>query len=154
MNHWQRNFAYITGSIVIGLLLIVISNSYIEYAGQPGTTGYLVLIAFGLVYLNLAFGISRRFVIKAIDQNWVCYLMSFLVIAPTLLWVFTKNMGLGEAGRIYFVGTAIFAALLGTYYGIRRGIIKRAKYIQQLNEKEKRDLPDDLKRPHNDVSQN
>lgn len=154
MNHWQRNFAYITGSIVIGLLLIVISNSYIQYAGQPGMTGYLVLIAFGLIYLNLAFGISRRFVIKAIDQNWICYLMSFLVIAPTLLWVFTKNMGLDEAGRIYFVGTVIFAALLGTYYGIRRGIVKRTKYIQQLSEKEKRDLPDDLKRPHNDVSHN
>lgn len=154
MNHWQRNFAYITGAIVIGLLLILISNSYIQYVARPGTTGYLVLIAFGLVYLNLGFGISRRFVIKALNKNWICYLMSFLIIAPTLLWVFTKNMGLGGAGRIYFVGTVVFSAFLGTYFGIRRGIVKRMKYIQQLNEKEKRELPDELKRPHNDISHN
>lgn len=152
MNHWQRNFAYITGAVVIGLLLILLSNSYIQFAAQEGMTGYLVLIAFGLVYLNLGFVVSRRFVIKARHADYLCYLMSLLIIAPTLFWVFTKDMGLGIA-QIYFVATVIFSPLLGAYFGIRRGKVKRAEYIQKLRE-EDRELPDQLKRPHDDLKRN
>lgn len=152
MNHWQRNFAYITGSIVIGLLLIILTNSFIQYVAYRGTTGYLVLLAFGLVYLNLGFGISRRFVIKAVQMEWLSYLMAVLIIVPTLLWVFTKDMGLGPA-RMVFGLTTLFSPLLGTYFGIRRGRVKRAEYIRKARE-EDRELPDGLKRPHNDLKKN
>lgn len=152
MNHWQRNFAYITGAVVIGLLLIIISNSYIQFVAEEGLTGYLILIAFGLVYLNLGFGISRRFVIKARNADYICYLMSLLIVIPTLFWVFTKDTGLGVA-KIYFVFTVLFSPLLGAYFGIRRGKVKRAEYIQKLRE-EDRELPDQLKRPHDDLKQN
>lgn len=152
MNHWQRNSAYITGAIVIGLLLIIISNGYIQFVAQEGLTGYLVLIAFGLVYLNLGFVISRRFVIKARNADFLCYLMSLLIVIPTLFWIFTKDTGLGAA-NIYFAFTVLFSPLLGAYFGIRRGKVKRAEYIQQLREEE-RELPDQLKRPHDDLKKN
>lgn len=152
MNHWQRNSAYITGAVVIGLLLIILSNSYIQFVAQEGWTGYLVLLAFGLVYLNLGFGISRRFVIKARNADYICYLMSLLIVIPTLFWVFTKETGLGAA-KIYFIITILFSPLLGSYYGIRRGKVKRAEYIQRLREEE-RELPDQLKRPHDDLKRN
>lgn len=152
MNHWQRNSAYITGSVVIGLLLILLTNSYIRFVAQEGWTGYLVLLAFGLVYLNLGFGISRRFVIKARNADYICYLMSLLIVIPTLFWVFTKETGLGAA-NIYFVFTVLFSPLLGAYFGIRRGKVKRAEYIQRLHEEE-REMPDQLKRPHDDLKKN
>lgn len=152
MTNWQRVFAYVTGAIVFGLLLILISNSYIQYVAWEGMTGYLFLFGFGLIYLNLNFGISRRFVIKAVDLDWVCYLMAFLTILPTLFWVYTKDVGLGEAHLLY-VTTTIFSAFLGTYFGIRRGSVKREKYIQQIREDDQ-ELPDSLKRPHDDLSTN
>ncbi len=152
MTNWQRIFAFVTGAIVFGLLLIIISNSYIQYVAYEGTTGYLFLLGFGLVFLNLNFGISRRFTIKALDLEWVSYLMAFLTIFPTIFWVYTKDVGLGEA-ELLFVLTVIFSAFLGSYFGIRRGLVKRQKYIQQLREDEQ-DLPDSLKRPHDDLRPN
>lgn len=152
MTNWQRIFAFTTGAIVFGLLLIIISNSYIQYVAYEGTTGYLFLIGFGLVFLNLNFGISRRFTIKAINLNWVCYLMAFWTILPTIFWVYTKDVGLGEA-ELLFVLTVIFSAFLGTYFGIRRGRVKRARYIQQLRE-DGQNLPESLKRTHDDLRQN
>lgn len=152
MTNWQRVFAFVTGAIVFGLLLIIISNSYIQYVAYESTTGYLFLLGFGLIYLNLNFGISRRFTIKALDLNWVSYLMAFLTILPTIFWVYTKDVGLGNA-QLLFVLTVIFSALLGTYFGIRRGIVKRQQYIQQLRDDEQ-DLPDSLKHPHDNLSQN
>lgn len=152
MTNWQRIFAFVTGAIVFGLLLIIISNSYIQYVVYEGMTGYLFLIGFGLIYLNLNFGLSRRFTIKALNLNWVSYLMAFLTILPTIFWVYTKDVGLGQ-GKLLFVLTIIFSAFLGTYFGIRRGLAKRQRYIQQLKEDDQ-DLPDSLKRPHDNLSQN
>lgn len=152
MTNWQRIFAYITGAIVFGLLLILVSNSYIQYAADEGMTGYLVLLGFGLVYLNLNFGLNRRFTMKAVDLNWVSYLMALLTILPTLFWVYTKDVGLGQM-QLLFVLTTIFSAFLGTYFGIRRGLVKRQQYIQRLREDD-RELPDSLKRPHDHLSQN
>lgn len=152
MTNWQRIFAFITGAIVFGLLLIIISNSYIQYVAHEGTTGYLFLLGFGLIYLNLNFGLSRRFTIKARDLDWVSYLMAILTILPTIFWVYTKDVGLG-AMQLLFVLTTMFSAFLGTYFGIRRGIVKRNKYIQQLREDDQ-DLPDSLKRPHDDLNVN
>lgn len=152
MTNWQRIFAFVTGAIVFGLLLIIISNSYIQYVAYEGTTGYLFLLGFGLVFLNLNFGISRRFTIKALNLDWVCYMMAMLTILPTVFWVYTKDVGLGEA-EFLFVLTIIFSAFLGTYFGIRRGIVKRQQYIQQLREDEQ-DLPESLKRPHDNLRQN
>jgi hypothetical protein len=152
MTNWQRIFAFVTGAIVFGLLLIIVSNSYIQYVANEGMTGYLFLIGFGLVYLNLNFGLSRRFTIKALNLNWVSYLMAFLTILPTIFWVYTKDVGLGEV-ELLFVLTTIFSAFLGTYFGIRRGLVKRQQYIQRLREDEQ-DLPDSLKRPHDNLSQN
>ncbi|MCW9708698.1 hypothetical protein [Fodinibius salsisoli] len=152
MNNWQRIFAYTTGSLVLGLLLIVISHNFIRHVAREGTSGLLFLLGFGLVFLNLNFGASRRFVIKAVHTNWVCYLMAILMAAPTVFWVYTKDVGLGDS-QFLFVLIIVFSAFLGSYFGIRRGCIKRAKYIERLHEEE-RDLPESLKRPHDDLRQN
>lgn len=152
MNNWQRTFAFISGTLVLGLLLIVVSHNFIRYVDREGTTGYLFLLAFGLVYLNLNFGISRRFIIKAADLNGLCYLMAALTIAPTLFWVYTRDVGLGQS-ELLFVVITIFSAFLGTYFGIRRGLVKRALYIRQLRDDDQ-ELPDSLKRPHDDLSPN
>ncbi|MEL7833497.1 hypothetical protein [Fodinibius sp. Rm-B-1B1-1] len=152
MINWQRTFAFVSGALVFGLLFIIISNSFIQYVSNPGSTGYLFLFGFGLVFLNLNFGITRRYAIKAINPDGIAYTMTVLTIIPTIFWVYTKDVGLEEL-QLVFILTVIFSAFLGTYYGLRRGAVKRNKYIQRLRE-EKQDLPDSLKRPHDDLSKN
>lgn len=152
MTNWQRTFAFVSGALVFGLLFIIISNSFIQYVAHEGMTGYLFLFGFGLIFLNLNFGISRRFAVKTLKPSAIAYLMAFLTILPTIFWVYTKDVGLAEL-HLVFVMTVIFAAFLGTYYGLRRGAVKRERYIQRLQE-EKQDMPDSLKRPHDDLSNN
>lgn len=153
MNHWQRTAAYLTGCLVIGLAIVVFTNGFFSFANAPGTTGYLTLFGFGLVFLNLCFAINRRFVLKSDQNPSLNYLFSFVMLAPTLLWVFTKDEGLGES-LITFVLTIGFAAFLGTYFGIRRGIARRPRYWETRSEYEEDDTPEELKRPHDNLNKN
>lgn len=130
---WQRMMAFGTGSVVLGLLLIILTNEFIQYVALEGTTGYLVLLAFGLVFLNLGFGLSRRYSIKTPRPEPVNYLFSTLLALPSLLWVLTKDEGLA-ASRYLFLATILFALYLGTYYGIRRGLAKRVEYLELIEE--------------------
>jgi uncharacterized membrane protein YfcA len=79
--------------------------------------------------------------------------MSFLIAAPTVLWIFTKDEGLGDS-LLTFTATILFAVFLGAYFGIRRGRVKRADYLKKYFEENEDQLPDDLKRQHEDLSNN
>src|SRR5699024_10470523 len=120
---------------------------------EPGTAGYFFLIGFGLVFLNLNFGASRRFVIKAPNAIWVCYLMTILTIAPALFWIYTKDVGLANMESL-FVFIIILSALLATYIGIRRGRVKRLTYLRRLQQELAQPMPDELQRPHDELSNN
>lgn len=153
MESWHRYFAYITGSLVIGLLIILFTNSFFAYVNNPGWIGYVALTGYGLIFINICYVLARRFTKKLEYASPVSYLMATLVILPTLLWIYTKETPLGES-RTIFTLTLLIAAYLGTFYGIRAGSRKRVDYLEELREKNEGELPDDLRRPHDDMSRN
>ena len=153
MDLWQRVVAYVSACLVFGLALVVFMHSFFELANEPGSTGYITLFAFGLIYLNLGFAINRRFMLKSNRSPAINYSFSFLLVAPTLLWIFTKDEGLGDS-LITFALTIIFAAFLGTYFGIRRGRAKRDDYLRKYYEEHEEEMPEELKRPHDHLSKN
>lgn len=153
MDHWQRVFAYTTGALVIGLLLIVFTNSFLVYVSEPGSTGYVVLLAYGFVFLNLGYGVNRRFALKSDRIPALHYTLALLMVAPTLVWIYTKDTGLGSQ-QFVFTATIIFAVMLGTYYGIKKGSARRNAYLRQIYKDREREMPDDLKRPHDDLNKN
>ena len=133
LDHWQRVFAYTTGAIVIGLLLIVFTNSFLPYVGSEGTTGYVTLLAYGFIFLNLGFGVNRRYALKAERQPMLHYTFALLMVAPTLFWIYSKDTGMGDQ-RLVFTLTILFAVILGTFFGIKRGSSKREAYLRQVRE--------------------
>jgi len=153
MDHWQRVFAYTTGALVIGLLIIVFTNSFLVYVSEPGSTGYLVLLAYGFVFLNLGYGVNRRFALKSDRIPALHYVLALLMVAPTLGWVYSKDTGLGSQ-QFVFTATIVFAVFLGTYYGIKKGSARRNAYLRQIFKDREREMPDDLKRPHDDLNKN
>lgn len=153
MDHWQRVFAYTTGALVIGLLLIVFTNSFLVYVSEPGSTGYLVLLAYGFVFLNLGYGVNRRFALKSDRIPALHYSLALLMVAPTLIWIYTKDTGLGSQ-QFVFTTTIIFAVMLGTYFGIKKGSARRNTYLRQIYKERDREMPDELKRPHDDLNKN
>ncbi len=152
MDHWQRNFAYGTGCLVIGLGVVVFTNRFILLADRPGFTGYFVLIAFGLAFFSLCFAMNRRFMLISDRHILFNYLFSFLIVGPTLFWAFTKNSELGNT-LLVFVLVCLLAAYLGTFAGSRYGVSKRDTLRKQAA-KDEEELPDDLKRPHDEISRN
>lgn len=152
-DNWQRLFAYLTGSLVFGLLVIIFTHNFFNYVNRPGWMGYTALFGYGLVYLNFAYIINRRFTQKQNQPSNAGYVMAVLLILPTLAWIFTKETGLAESLSVFTL-TVIFAAFLGTYYGIRSGIRRRSEYLQKTREQGDSELPDDLHRPHDDLKKN
>lgn len=152
MDHWQRMFAYGTGCLVIGLAVVVFTHRFITLAAQPGFTGYFVLFAFGLAFFSLCFAMNRRFMLKSDRHLFFNYFFSFLIIAPTLFWALTKNTALNNT-LLVFVLVCLIAAYLGTFAGSRYGVTKRDALRKQAA-KDEEELPDDLKRPHDDMSRN
>lgn len=153
MKDLYRNLAYGTGCLVIGLAVVVFTHVFIVLADRPGFTGYFVLFAFGFAFFSLCFAINRRFMLKSDRHIALNYLFSFLIIAPTLLWSFSNSPELDDT-RLTFVLVVGFAAFLGAYAGSRYGVDKRDAYRARVREQEKEQLPDDLKRPHDDMSNN
>lgn len=155
MESWHRPFAYLTGSLVFGLLVIVLTNGFLGYVNTPGWIGYVALLAYGLVFVNIGYVLNRRFTKKIKQPTGLSYAMAALLIGPTLLWVLTKDGGgaLGES-RMVFILTVVFAAFLGTWYGIKTGSRKRVDYLRKMREQEDEEVPDELKRPHDDLQKN
>jgi len=151
--NWQRLFAYLTGSLVFGLLVIIFTHNFFNYVNQPGWVGYAALFGYGLIYLNFGYIINRRFTQKRKNPSNASYIMAVLLILPTLAWIFTKETGLAES-LFVFTLTVTFAAFLGSYYGIRAGIRRRSEYVKKINEQSESELPENLHRPHDDLKKN
>jgi len=155
MNSWHRPFAYVTASLVIGLLVIVFTNSFLEYVNNPGWIGYVALLGYGLIFVNVAYVLNRRFTKKIKRPSNLSYLTAVLLLAPTLAWVLTKEEGgaLGES-RTVFILTIVFAAFLGAWYGVKAGQRKREGYLHDLKEERGKEMPDELRRSHDDLKKN
>lgn len=152
--HWQRIFAYITGSVVFGLLIVIFTFKLIGYAAYPGWKGYMGLIGFGLIFLNFAYVVNRRFTLKRKNPSRpLSYLMGGLMVLPTLFWIFTKETGLGSS-RTLFALVVLASILLGTHFGITSGIKRRAAWLKQKREENREDTPGDLRQPPDELSKN
>jgi len=153
MNHWQRTFAYLTGALVIGLMIIVFTNGFLNYVNDEGSSGYIALLAYGFVFLNLSYGLNRRFSLKAENIPLINYSLALLTVLPTLFWIYTKDEGMGSSITLFSI-TILFAVLLGTYYGTKKGSEKRAGYLKKAEEELYDSTPEELKRPHDNLKKN
>lgn len=152
MENWARFFAYSTGVLVIGLAIIVFTETFLTYIEVPGWPGYVTLLAYGLVYLNFSYGVNRRFVTKKRREINLAYLLGFLLFLPPAVWVYVKDVGLYDQ-RPLFLAVLFFACLLGAYFGIRSGLSRREAYFEKLRQYREQ-LPDDLKKSHEHLNKN
>jgi len=150
MENWARLFAYGTGVMVLGLAIIVFTESLLVFVNDPGWHGYVTLMGYGLIYLNLSYGVNRQFIRKKFRGYNLSYFLATLIFIPPAVWVYVKDVGLYEA-RPLFLTVLLFACLLGAYFGIKSGIKKRNSYLKNVN---KHDLPEDLRKPQDKINRN
>lgn len=153
MENWQRKFAYITGALVFGLLIIILTHTLFGYVNEPGWVGYVSLTGFGLIYLNVSYLFGRRYTKRTEESPLLSYLLAVLIVSPTFLWIYTKQTALEES-RLVFTLVAVFSVFLGAYFGIRGGIRRREIYFNRLRQEREGGISENLQRPHDEMGKN
>jgi len=156
LNNVPRFFAYATGTLLIAAAIIVFSNQFISYTGRDDTLGLIALLAYGLVYLNLVFGVSRRFIRKLQEgkSTNIQYVFAALSLLPVLIWINVFDTGLGDSILLFHI-VMIFACLLGGYFGHRSGLRQQEEFWNKVRDSyDGEELPDELKRPHDNLNKN
>ena len=151
MENWQRTFAYSTFIMVIGLAVIVFSETFVRFVQLPGWRGYTALFGYGIIYLNFSYVLTKRFVTKTSQFKEYAYILALLMVTGPIFWTFLKDLELMPYGQFLFAADITFASLTGAYFGIRRGLTKREEYVQRLKQEQ---VENDMKRPHDNINKN
>lgn len=149
-----RFIAYASGLLVVALAAILFTNSFIIYVNEDGLIGTLALFGFGLVYMNLVFAISRRFIRKLTEPTNIQYYFAAIAFLPPAVWVNIYDTGLAEGVYIFLI-TLAFGCVVGGYFGNRSGLKQQVIFQQKLKEAlEQHSTPEELQRPHDNLNKN
>ena len=115
-----RLFAYVTGAFMLGAAVHMISSVFLPYTQVPGGIGLAVMAAYGAIYLNLAWGLAKRYIRKTRILLWVPYLLSFLMIVPAIVQILLKEEFPDPTQRVLYILCILIGALIGSRIGIQK----------------------------------
>jgi len=151
MENWQRAFAYSTFIMVIGLAIVIFSEEFVQFIQYPGWRGYAALFGYGIVYLNFAYVLTKRFVTKTAQFDNYAYVLAILMVSGPVFWTFLKDLKLLPYGQFLFIADITIASLTGAFFGIKQGLIKKKDYFRRIREQQ---MENEMKRPHDNINKN
>lgn len=157
MDNLPRFSFYASGVPIVSAGFTLLATDFFSHIGDPSWVGTAFLLGYGLIYMNIVFVLSRRFMRRLNGPSKVPYLFAVLTGLIPAAWIFIYDAGLTQGLQIMFAAVMIIACFLGAYFGHKAGLKAQAKFQQQLLEYLKKTgehLPDDLKRPHDNLSKN
>jgi hypothetical protein len=137
MQDGARFFAYSTWTVMVSLAIIIFTNSFLRYIDEPGWLGTVVLLAFGLVYMNLTFAAVKRYIQKVPAPTNLHILLTVIIYLPPFVWILASADPLSTTEFLIWIVLAMGCGL-GAHYGNRAGIKARYEYIQALKEHQKK----------------
>ncbi|MCA1802240.1 MAG: hypothetical protein LC662_07255 [Rhodothermaceae bacterium] len=146
-----RAFAYTSGALVVGVLIYMLTNTFLFYTERPDWIGTLVLAGYGLIFMNVSFVLARRFTGKTALFHLFPYLTAFLLIIPTVVLSELTEKFSFQRSLLILAIVLMASSALGARFGIKKGEVRRAKRQAEKNDPA---LSTDLKRPHNHISRN
>jgi hypothetical protein len=136
MQDGARFFAYATWSLMVSLAIIIFTNSFLEYISEPGWVGTAVLLAFGFLYLNLAYAAVKRYIRKVPAPTNSHILLAVIIYLPPFIWTYASADPVSTTDFLIWIILAI-ACSLGVWHGNQAGIKARYELIQTLKENRK-----------------
>jgi len=136
MKDGARLFAYITWVVMISLAIIVFSNPFLTYIEDPGWIGLAALLAFGLIYLNFSYFVSKRFIRKVIGETYLHFVLALLIYLPPALWTSLMSDHTAGSSQVLLLAVLAFSALLGAIYGYRAGRREQAEHIERIRQRQ------------------
>ena len=156
MDNLPRLSFYLSGTLIVSGAFTLLTNDLIPKVNEQGLIGFLFLIGFGLIYMNITFVISRRFMRRLDGPSNLPFVFSFLVAIVPLFWNFIINEGIFESLPLMYLGNIIFTCFLGGFLGQKAGIKAQIIFKEQLYQylQKSGQLPEDLKRAHDNLFKN
>lgn len=156
MDNLPRLIFYLSGVLLLSSSFTLLTSEFMVKMNDPGIIGILFLLGYGLIYMNLTFISSRRFMRRLNGISNLPYLFGFTVGLPPVAWVHIYETGLYGASFWLFIITTIFACGLGAYFGQRAGMKAQFAFHESMKKyyTEDEKVPDDLKRPHDTLNKN
>lgn len=156
MDNLPRFTFYSSGIFLVSAAFTLFTSEFLIKTGEPGITGLLFLLGFGLVYMNIVFVISRRFMRRDDGPSPAPIIFGILVAISPAIWVFVFESGLAQVQQIIYAVVVIFACGLGAHFGHSAGLKAQKKFKKQLEDyyKQSEQVPDELKRPHDTLNKN
>lgn len=135
--------------------IILFTSRFISKVNDPSFVGILVLLGYGLVYMNLVFIWSRRFMRRLQGPSPVPFIFTGITALPPIVWIFIYDAGLGNSFWL-FAFTLLFGCALGGFFGHKAGLKAQIAFRKELEEhlNQNNKLSDDLKRPHDNLNKN
>ena len=155
MDNLPRFLFYASSVIVASAAIILFSTDVLAALNDPSWLGSAVLLGFGLIYMNIVFLASRRYMRRLSGPSFIPYVIGTFVFLPPTIWVNIYDTQIGNS-KWLFIATLLIGCVLGAYFGHRAGlkaqIVFQKKMQDYLNKIEK--IPDNLKRPHDHLNKN
>ena len=148
MDNLPRLSFYLSGTLIVSSAFTLLTNDLIPKVNEQGLIGFLFLIGFGLIYMNITFVISRRFMRRLDGPSNLPFVFGFLVAIVPTFWSFIIYEGIFENLPLLYLGNIIFTCFLGGGVGQKAGIKAQIVFKEQLYEylQKSGQLPEDLKK--------
>ncbi|GAB5410192.1 MAG: hypothetical protein BalsKO_25570 [Balneolaceae bacterium] len=147
MDNLPRFSFYLSGVFIISSAFTLFTSELLFLLADQSIKGTAFLIGFGLVYMNIVFVTSRRFMRRLEGVSPAPIIFGTLVAIAPVVWIFIYDSGLDSTQRIVFAVVIILGCGLGTHFGHRAGLKAQIVFQQRLEEylRSSGQLPDDSK---------
>ncbi len=156
LDNLPRFSFYLSGVFLLSAAFTIFTSELLFLITDTSFKGTAFLIGFGLVYMNIVFVTSRRFMRRLDGATPAPYVIGLLVAVPPVIWIFIYDSPLDAQQRIIFAIVMALACSFGAYFGHSAGLKAQVVFQQKLEEylRNTGRLPDDLKRPHDNLNKN
>ncbi len=153
---YARLFAYATGSVFISFGAVLFTYKFIPFAMGYGWPGGLALLAgYGIIYFNLIFVITKRFIRKELTESRASLILMLITTLPPLIFLAVNQLREPLTGLVYVLAGVILGVAAGYHFGVKSGRRLQNVYLQKLKQLlEQQGLPDELQRPHDKLNKN
>ncbi|MEQ9309395.1 MAG: hypothetical protein RLN90_08070 [Balneolaceae bacterium] len=154
MDNLPRFSFYLSGVFIISSAFTLFTSELLFLLADQSIKGTAFLIGFGLVYMNIVFVTSRRFMRRLDGASAAPIIFGVLVAITPVIWIFIYDSGLDFSQRILFAIIIIIGCGLGVHFGHRAGLKAQIVFQKRLEEylRSSGHLPDDPKNSHKNTN--
>lgn len=145
MDNLPRFSFYLSGVFIVSAAFTLFSSELLFLLNDPSWKGTAFLIGYGLVYTNIVFVTSRRFMRRLEGASATPIIFGTLVAIAPVVWIFIYDSPLDISQRILFAIIVIVGCGLGAHFGHRAGLKAQFEFQKKLEEylRSSGQLPDD-----------